>query len=104
MSVTEQNTEPDEEMDRFHAALLRSVREMKTGIEGRVTLAQPTDASVARAKVGMSQSEFANLLGVSVRTYRQWEQGRRKPTGAALTLLRVAIKHPEALKGLSTVS
>ncbi|NHB09265.1 helix-turn-helix domain-containing protein [Burkholderia cepacia] len=101
MSVTEQNTEPDDEMDRFHAALLRSVREMKAGIEGRVTLVQPTDASVARAKVGMSQSEFANLLGVSLRTYRQWEQGRRNPTGAALTLLRVAIKHLEALKNLS---
>ncbi|HDR9761148.1 TPA: helix-turn-helix domain-containing protein [Burkholderia cepacia ATCC 25416] len=48
----------------------------------------------------MSQSEFADLLGVSVRTYQQWEQGRRNSTGAAQTLLRVAVQHPEAPKDL----
>ncbi|MDR5671305.1 helix-turn-helix domain-containing protein [Burkholderia cenocepacia] len=65
-----------------------------------MTRVQPTEASIARAKVGLSQSEFASLLGVSVRTYQQWEQGRRNPTGAAQTLLRVAVQHPEALKDL----
>ena len=48
----------------------------------------------------MSQSAFASLLGVSVRTYQDWEQGRRNPTGAAQTLLRVAVQHPEALQDL----
>ncbi|WP_412530597.1 helix-turn-helix domain-containing protein [Burkholderia lata] len=90
----------DKELEQFHADLLQGVREMKAGIAGRVTRVEPTEASVARAKVGMSQSEFAGLLGVSVRTYQQWEQGRRNPTGAAQTLLRVAVQHPEALKDL----
>jgi putative transcriptional regulator len=50
--------------------------------------------------LGMSQSELASLMGVSTRTLQDWEQGRRKPTGAAQTLLRVAIAHPEALLDL----
>ncbi|EDT38261.1 helix-turn-helix domain-containing protein [Burkholderia ambifaria] len=49
---------------------------------------------------GIAQSAFASLLGVSVRTYQDWEQGRRNPTGAAQTLLRVAVQHPEALQDL----
>jgi putative transcriptional regulator len=48
----------------------------------------------------VSQSEFAALLGVSVRTIQDWEQGRRNATGAAQTLLRVAVAHPEALRDL----
>ncbi|VWB19785.1 XRE family transcriptional regulator [Burkholderia latens] len=87
-------------MEQFQADLLKSVRQMKAGVAGRTTRVQPTEASIARAKVGLSQSEFASLLGVSVRTYQQWEQGRRNPTGAAQTLLRVAVQHPEALKDL----
>ncbi|QRR07540.1 helix-turn-helix domain-containing protein [Burkholderia sp. MS455] len=90
----------NKELERFQADLLESARQMKAGLAGRVTRVQPTEASIARAKVGMSQSEFAGLLGVSVRTYQQWEQGRRNPTGAAQTLLRVAVQHPEALKDL----
>ncbi|WP_321029212.1 MULTISPECIES: helix-turn-helix domain-containing protein [Burkholderia cepacia complex] len=62
-----------------------------------------TEAAVTRAKVGMSQSEFADLLGVSVRTYQQWERGSLRPTGAAKTLLRVAIKYPTALSRIPTV-
>jgi len=48
----------------------------------------------------MSQSKLAALMGVSPRTLQDWEQGRRKPTGAAQTLLRVAIAHPEVLRNL----
>lgn len=51
---------------------------------------------------GLSQSAFAALLGVSTRTLQDWEQGRRKPTGAAQTLLRVAVAHPEALRDLQS--
>jgi putative transcriptional regulator len=46
----------------------------------------------------MSQSQFATLLGVSKRTLQDWEQGRREPSGAAKTLLRVAELHPEVLR------
>ena len=51
----------------------------------------------ARQKLGLSQDQFARLLGISVRTLHQWEQGRRKPSGAARILLRVASQSPEAV-------
>lgn len=59
-------------------------------------------AAEARAKVGVSQSAFAKLIGVSLRTLQDWEQGRRQPTGAAQTLLRIASQHLEALRDLQS--
>ena len=50
-----------------------------------------------RRKLGLSQTKFARLLGISVRTLHHWEQGTRRPTGAARVLLRVAAQHPEAV-------
>jgi len=57
------------------------------------------DKSIAatREKIGVSQSRFARLLGISVRTLHHWEQGSRTPSGAAQVLLRIAARHPEAL-------
>jgi len=55
----------------------------------------------ARAKTGFSQAQFAGLLGISVRTLHDWEQGRRQPSGAAKTLLKIAFKHPDILKELA---
>jgi putative transcriptional regulator len=55
----------------------------------------------ARAATGLSQTAFASLLGVSVRTLQEWEQGRKIPSGAAATLLKVAAKYPKVLKGLA---
>jgi putative transcriptional regulator len=57
------------------------------------------DKSIAatRQKLGLSQSHFARLLGISVRTLHHWEQGTRRPSGAARVLLRVAAQHPEAV-------
>jgi putative transcriptional regulator len=81
--------------------LLQSIREFKTGQHARTTQVQPTAAAQARASVGLSQSQFAALLGVSVRTLQEWEQGRREPTGAAQTLLRVAVRSPKALLRLN---
>jgi putative transcriptional regulator len=52
----------------------------------------------ARLKVGLSQAEFAKLLGVSKRTLQEWEQGRRQPTGAAQSLLRIAVERPDVLR------
>jgi putative transcriptional regulator len=57
----------------------------------------PLDISRIRENFDLTQVEFAALLGISVRTLRNWEQGRRVPDGAALVLLRVAEKHPEAV-------
>ena len=85
------------EMKKFQQDLLESVRQMRRGQAARLTKVKLPPAAEARAKVGLSQHDFARLLGVSARTLQDWEQGRREPTGAAKTLLRVATTHPEVL-------
>jgi len=90
----------DKEVERFQKDLLESVRQMKAGKAARTTKVTLSPIAEARNRLGMSQSELAALMGVSPRTLQDWEQGRRKPTGAAQTLLRVAIAHPEALRDL----
>jgi putative transcriptional regulator len=59
----------------------------------------PSPAEI-RIRMGLSQHAFADMLGVSVRTVQDWEQGRRMPRGPARQLLRVAEQHPEALLDL----
>jgi putative transcriptional regulator len=81
------------EMESFQKDLLESVRQMNTGMAAREV----------RAKMGLSQRAFAELLGVSLRTLQDWEQGRWRPAGAAQTLLRVASQHPEALRDLQVI-
>jgi putative transcriptional regulator len=75
------------------AELLESIRQMKVG----ETQVVHSVAIEARERVGLSQSQFAALLGVSVRTLQEWEQGRKKPSGAARTLLNIARENPKAL-------
>lgn len=62
----------------------------------RITYA-PADVKAIRAKLKQSQPEFASMIGVSVATLRNWEQGRRVPDGPALALLRVAEAEPRAV-------
>ncbi len=88
------------EMEKFQDDLLESVRQMGRREGARVTKVKIPNAAEARARTGLSQQEFALLLGVSPRTLQDWEQGRREPTGAARTLLRVAVAHPEILLAL----
>jgi putative transcriptional regulator len=90
----------DKEMEQFQKDLLKSVRQMKTGKAARKTRGALSPIAEARNRLGMSQADLADLMGVSTRTLQDWEQGRRKPSGAAQTLLRVAIAHPEALLDL----
>lgn len=85
------------ELEKFQADLLQSVKQMRRGNAARVTKVKLPAAAEARAKTGLSQQDFADLLGVSARTLQDWEQGRREPTGAAKTLLRVAATHPTIL-------
>lgn len=75
------------------AELLQSVKEMKAG-QVHVVSSPVIDA---RQKTGLSQSQFAALLGVSIRTLQGWEQGRKQPSGAARTLLAIASSNPKAL-------
>ena len=110
------------------AELLASVRELKAGKIARKTTFEPLpDGSVrrtvsladgtvqsqevmvgpqwqllaARTQSGMSQSEFARATGVSVRTLQEWEQGRKVPSGAAQSLLKLVSRHPELLAELA---
>jgi putative transcriptional regulator len=64
---------------------------------GRTTVFKPDDVKAVRATLGASQSEFALMIGVSVATLQNWEQGRRTPDGPALALLRVAARNPKAV-------
>ena len=75
------------------AELLQSIQEMKAG-KGQVVF---SPAIEARKQTGLSQSQFAALLGVSVRTLQGWEQGRKQPSGAARTLLAIARTNPDAI-------
>jgi putative transcriptional regulator len=75
--------------------ILEGIRQLKKGEHGRI-ISVPSVASI-RQRTGLSQARFAELLGVSVRTLQEWEQGRRAPSGAARTLLLIAAKNPHAL-------
>ncbi|MGP1679306.1 MAG: helix-turn-helix domain-containing protein [Burkholderiales bacterium] len=80
------------------AELLASVLEMKAGKTGRIHRIPLSEVTQARAKSGLSQSQFAQVLGVSMRTLQEWEQGRRKPSGAARALLTIAAKRPDVIR------
>jgi putative transcriptional regulator len=75
--------------------LLEGLRALKRGETGRVT--RVLSVSEIREAARLSQQQFAHLLGVSVRTLQEWEQGRRVPSGAARTLLLVASRNPKIL-------
>lgn len=88
--------------------LVQSIREMKSIEAGRLRPSRTTraadllgdgvpDVAALREEFKLSQAKFAALLGISVSTLQNWEQGRRAPEGAARVLLRVAATHPEAL-------
>ena len=91
----------DKEIEQFQNDLLESVRQMKTGKAVRITNVDVSSIVAARNTLGLSQSRFAELLGVSKRTLQEWEQGRRTPTGAAKTLLRVVERHPEVFRDIA---
>ena len=85
------------------AGLLQAVRDMKAGRAARVYVPNGKGgmvrSEVARARMlsGLTQQKFASLLGVSLRTLQEWEQGRKNPSGAARTLLKIAGMNPKAL-------
>ena len=82
------------------AELLQAVRQMKAGKPARVHHVKVPEIVEARTRTGLSQQQFAAILGVSPRTLEGWEQGRRKPTGAARSLLTIARRRPEVLREL----
>ena len=83
------------------AEVLDGVSQIKSGRGKRTDVDVRSPLVKARLRSGLTQAQFAALLGVSKRTLEQWEQGRRKPSGAAKTLIRVAELHPEVLRELA---
>lgn len=86
--------------DDMFNELLASVKEADAIIQGkakasRITHFEEPEVKTIRAKTGLSQGRFANVMGVSKRTLENWEQGRRHPTGPARALLRLVDADPE---------
>jgi len=81
---------------------LNEIKQFKCGsVDLKTTeLSEPSEPKIIRSKLKLSQSAFAGLLGVSMRTLQDWEQGRRNPQGPAIALLRIAEQHPEVFADL----
>jgi putative transcriptional regulator len=92
---TEFTTQPDGSIRRVIS------RRDGTIEKDEIIPAEKAQVAAARAATGLSQAPFAKLLGVSLRTLQEWEQGRKIPSGAAATLLKVATLHPEVLQELA---
>lgn len=88
----------------LNAELLAAANDLSKGRVGLVHVGTgdgafaESDIVKARFAFGLSQAQYAGLLGISTRTLQQWEQGRRSPTGAARTLLKIVARHPHMLK------
>ena len=86
--------------------ILDGIREVKAYKAGKKvlrvrSLKAPSSPKVIRRRLKLSQSAFAGLMGVSLRTVQDWEQGRRKPSGPAVALLRIAEQKPDVFLHLS---
>ena len=89
--------EADPEILAFQRDLVRSVQEMKAGKAAKKTRVKVPPVVSARQASGLSQAQFAQVLGISLRTLQKWEQGEREPSGAAKSLIRIAQRHPKVL-------
>jgi DNA-binding transcriptional regulator YiaG len=80
------------------AQLARAIpaRVRKRLMQGEINSGE--DVAALRRFVGLSQSQFAQAMGISVHTLRNWEQGRRRPEGPAIGLLRIAARHPRLIR------
>jgi putative transcriptional regulator len=88
--------------EELFAELVESVRESGAIMRGekepaRMFVVAEPDVKSIREQYQLSQRQFASLLGISIKTLQNWEQGRRSPRGPARVLLQVAAKHPEAV-------
>ena len=97
MTKTNKELEERDSKRDLGSELLASVRQMKSDQRSQVHNIEVSDIVEARHKVGLSQDQFALLLGVSKRTLQDWEQGRREPSGAAKSLIAIAMKRPDVL-------
>src|SRR5476651_883090 len=98
MPLTEKQLKERDAKRNIGEELLAAVIDVKEGRHGQVHHVEITQAAEARSKTGLSQPKFAELLGVSVRTLQEWEQGRRSPSGAARSLLHIAAIRPDVFR------
>ena len=80
------------------AEAIAGLKDYKRGCVGRTTKVKVSPVVETRVKSGLSQAKFAELMGVSVRTLQDWEQGRREPSGASKSLIRIAEERPDVLR------
>jgi len=99
--LSDRNLERHEAKRDIWREVLDGIDEIKAGGGKRYVVEPKTEVAKARIKTGLSQSQFAALMGVSKRTLEQWEQGRREPSRAAKTLIRIADLRPEVLKEIT---
>lgn len=100
MTVDTHDRDAQHALTDFEAELLASVEQMVAGKAAYKTVISVPEVVEARHKTGLTQASFAELLGVSKRTLQEWEQSRRAPSGAAQSLIKIALKHPEVLREL----
>ncbi|MGH8120776.1 MAG: helix-turn-helix domain-containing protein [Gammaproteobacteria bacterium] len=99
--ITEKQLAKSEKTRNIGKEILQGIRDIKAGRIGRQFTAESYPIVRTREKSGLSQTRFADLLGVSVRTLQDWEQGRREPSAAAKTLIKIAELHPRILRKIA---
>jgi len=99
--MTEKQLAKWEKSRNLSREIVQGIRDIKAGRAGRRFTVASYPIVRAREKSGLSQSQFAALLGVSVRTLQEWEQGRREPSAAAKTLIRIAELNPSVLRKIA---
>jgi putative transcriptional regulator len=99
--MTEKQLKKWEQSRDIGGEILQGIRDINAGRIGRRYTIGSYPIVRAREKSGLSQAEFAQLLGVSIRTIQDWEQGRREPNAAAKTLIKVAELHPSVLRKIA---
>ena len=99
--MTEKQLKKWEQSRDISDEILQGIRDITGGRIGRRYTTESYPIVRAREKSGLSQAEFAQLLGVSIRTIQDWEQGRREPNAAAKTLIKVAELHPSVLRKIA---
>lgn len=103
MSLSEKELLERDAKRNIGEELLAAVLDVKAGRHEATHHVELTEAAEARSKTGLSQPRFAELLGVSVRTLQEWEQGRRAPSGAARSLLHIAAQRPDVFRDVLSV-
>ncbi|MCL6244348.1 MULTISPECIES: helix-turn-helix domain-containing protein [Acinetobacter] len=96
--MTEKELEAFEATRDIEAEILQGIDDMFANNAAKRTIITETDVALARRKAQLTQEQFAKLLGVSRRTLESWEQGTRRPSGAATSLIRLFIVDPQFVK------